>query len=166
MADITLQKILCYDELAINITQTLVEALCSSSEQGVSQLVTSDRAVVITERSITSDISAGLETSGASTVKVTLSDSSVYEAKVIGKDREKDVAVLQLSTPKGSASQLTPVVVGSSSNLLVGQKVGREAASAARVCPADRVCPAARVCPAVRVCPAARAWLSDTLHPL
>ena len=55
----------CYAELAINITQTLVEALCSSSEQGVSQLVTSDRAVVITERSITSDIYAGLETSGA-----------------------------------------------------------------------------------------------------
>ena len=55
----------CYAELSINITQTLTEALCSSSEQGVAQLVTSDRAVVITERSITSDIYAGLETSGA-----------------------------------------------------------------------------------------------------
>lgn len=55
----------CYAELSVNITQTLVEALCSSSEQGVSQLVTSDRAVVITERSITSDIYAALETSGA-----------------------------------------------------------------------------------------------------
>ena len=63
--DIANQVADCYAELAINITQTLVEALCSSSEQGVSQLVTSDRAVVITERSITSDIYAGLETSGA-----------------------------------------------------------------------------------------------------
>ena len=55
----------CYAELSVAITQTLVEALCSSADQGVSQLVTSDRAVVITERSITSDIYASLETSGA-----------------------------------------------------------------------------------------------------
>lgn len=50
----------CYSELAINITQTLAEALCSSSDQGVSQLVTTDRAVVITERSVTSDIYASV----------------------------------------------------------------------------------------------------------
>lgn len=55
----------CYAELSIAITQTLVEALCSSSEQGVSQLVTSDRTVVITERSITSDIYAALDNTTA-----------------------------------------------------------------------------------------------------
>lgn len=55
----------CYAELAINITQTLSEALCSSADQGVSQLVTTDRQVVITERSITSNIYETLETQGA-----------------------------------------------------------------------------------------------------
>lgn len=57
--------------------------------------------------------------------QVTLSDSRVYEAEVKGKDREKDVAVLRLKgVPPQVAAQLTPVVLGSSSNLLVGQKVG------------------------------------------
>lgn len=54
----------CFAELAVNITQTLSEALCSSSEQGVSQLVTTDRQVVITERMLTSDIYADLITNG------------------------------------------------------------------------------------------------------
>lgn len=54
----------CYAELAINITQTLSEALCSSSEQGVSQLVTTDRQIVITERMLTEDIYADLITNG------------------------------------------------------------------------------------------------------
>jgi hypothetical protein len=54
----------CFAELAMNITQTLSEALCSSSEQGVSQLVTTDRQVVITERMLTSDIYADLITNG------------------------------------------------------------------------------------------------------
>ena len=54
----------CYSELAINITQTLSEALCSSSEQGVSQLVTTDRQIVITERMLTEDIYADLITNG------------------------------------------------------------------------------------------------------
>lgn len=54
----------CYAELGIAITQTLSEALCSSSEQGVSQLVTTDRQVVITERMLTEDIYADLITNG------------------------------------------------------------------------------------------------------
>ncbi len=54
----------CYAELGINITQTLSEALCSSSDQGVAQLVTTDRQVVITERMLTDDIYADLITNG------------------------------------------------------------------------------------------------------
>jgi hypothetical protein len=54
----------CYAELGINITQTLSEALCSSSDQGVAQLVTTDRQVVITERMLTSDIYTDLITNG------------------------------------------------------------------------------------------------------
>jgi len=54
----------CYAELGINITQTLSEALCSRSDQGVAQLVTTDRQVVITERMLTSDIYTDLITNG------------------------------------------------------------------------------------------------------
>lgn len=50
----------CFSNLAINITQTLSEALCSSSEQGVAQLVTTDRQVVITESVLTDDIYSDL----------------------------------------------------------------------------------------------------------
>lgn len=59
----------------------------------------------------------------AAEVKVTLHDQSVYSAKVIGRDREKDVAVLQLDMPRAKMAQLRPVMLGVSSNLNVGQKV-------------------------------------------
>ncbi|MCO5554161.1 hypothetical protein L7F22_007687 [Adiantum nelumboides] len=57
---------------------------------------------------------------GASDLRVTLGDQSTYEAKVVGFDRDKDVAVLHIDAPK---TKLRPVPVGSSTDLLVGQKV-------------------------------------------
>jgi hypothetical protein len=44
---------------------------------------------------------------------------------VVSFDPERDVAVLQLVMPKEEMQQLRPVVLGSSSALLVGQKVCR-----------------------------------------
>jgi S1-C subfamily serine protease len=49
-----------------------------------------------------------------------LGDQSVYEADVVGYDEDKDVAVLHISAPE---DKLRPLPVGSSSDLLVGQKV-------------------------------------------
>eukprot|EP00270_Netrium_digitus_P009637 TRINITY_DN2939_c0_g1_i1.p1 TRINITY_DN2939_c0_g1~~TRINITY_DN2939_c0_g1_i1.p1 ORF type:complete len:550 (+),score=101.32 TRINITY_DN2939_c0_g1_i1:63-1652(+) len=57
---------------------------------------------------------------GASDLRVTLGDQSVYEAVVVGFDQDKDVAVLYIDAPK---LKLHPLPVGSSSNLMVGQKV-------------------------------------------
>jgi S1-C subfamily serine protease len=57
---------------------------------------------------------------GAETVQVTLQDGSTREAKVIGVDASNDVAVIRVDVPAG---QLTPVPLGDSSRLLVGQKV-------------------------------------------
>lgn len=57
---------------------------------------------------------------GSSDLRVTLGDQSVYEAKVIGYDQDKDVAVLGIDAPK---DRLRAVPVGSSRDLLVGQKV-------------------------------------------
>ena len=54
--------------------------------------------------------------SGASQVKVRLSDKSEYDAKVVGSDTKTDVAVLKID-----ANGLTPAVVGDSDSLKVGE---------------------------------------------
>ncbi|KAL6994346.1 Protease Do-like 1, chloroplastic [Sarracenia purpurea var. burkii] len=57
---------------------------------------------------------------GASDLKVTLADQTTYDAKVVGFDQDKDVAVLHVNAPK---DKLRPIPVGVSADLLVGQKV-------------------------------------------
>ncbi|KAL7094830.1 hypothetical protein ACP275_11G129300 [Erythranthe tilingii] len=57
---------------------------------------------------------------GASDLKVTLADQSTYDAKVVGFDQDKDVAVLSIDAPK---DKLRPLPIGVSADLLVGQKV-------------------------------------------
>jgi S1-C subfamily serine protease len=51
---------------------------------------------------------------------VSLPDQKQVEAKLIGREPSKDVAVLQLQE---NVSDLSPVTIGTSSDLLVGQKV-------------------------------------------
>ena len=57
---------------------------------------------------------------GARDIQVTLFDGKPYEARLIGADPQTDVAVLKIDAPPES---LYPVVLGDSTNLLVGQKV-------------------------------------------
>ncbi|CAL9072151.1 Trypsin [Musa troglodytarum] len=57
---------------------------------------------------------------GASDLRVTLADQTTYEARVVGFDQDKDVAVLRIDAPK---EKLRPIPIGISSDLLVGQKV-------------------------------------------
>ncbi|XP_057515331.1 protease Do-like 1, chloroplastic [Amaranthus tricolor] len=57
---------------------------------------------------------------GASDLRVTLADQATYEAKVVGYDQDKDVAVLRIDAPK---EKLRPIPIGISADLLVGQKV-------------------------------------------
>lgn len=52
--------------------------------------------------------------------RVTLADESTYDAKVVGFDADKDVAVLKIDAPK---DKLRPIPIGVSADLLVGQKV-------------------------------------------
>ena len=54
----------------------------------------------------------------AQRVEVTLHNRKKYSAKVIGTDRAHDLAVIQIKAP-----DLTPMVLGDSRNLQVGQKV-------------------------------------------
>lgn len=57
---------------------------------------------------------------GASDLRVTLGDQSVYEAEVIGYDEDKDIAVLHVDAPR---RMLDPIPIGVSSELVVGQNV-------------------------------------------
>ena len=57
---------------------------------------------------------------GSNEAQVTLGDQSVYEAKVIGAEPDKDIAVLKIDAPKNA---LRPLQVGMSSDLRVGQSV-------------------------------------------
>lgn len=56
---------------------------------------------------------------GAEEIQVTLSDGQTYEAELIGADAEYDMAVLKIDAP---ADSLTPIAMGRSDNLRVGQK--------------------------------------------
>ncbi|MCB9898177.1 MAG: trypsin-like peptidase domain-containing protein [Planctomycetes bacterium] len=57
---------------------------------------------------------------GASELLVKLSDGNVYEASVVGASADVDLAVLRIAAPP---SALHPVLVGTSSDLKVGQSV-------------------------------------------
>ena len=52
--------------------------------------------------------------------RVTLADQSTYDARVVGFDQDKDVAVIRVDAPK---DKLRPIPIGVSADLLVGQKV-------------------------------------------
>jgi S1-C subfamily serine protease len=57
---------------------------------------------------------------GAQTIEVTLGDQSRYTAKYIGADTRNDIALIKID-PRGR--NLTPLPLGDSRNLLVGQRV-------------------------------------------
>ena len=57
----------------------------------------------------------------AESLEVTLPDKSKHEAKVVGADPNNDLAVIQIDVPRGG--HLTPIPLGTSKGLLVGQKV-------------------------------------------
>ncbi|MBR1739485.1 MAG: trypsin-like peptidase domain-containing protein [Ruminococcus sp.] len=55
---------------------------------------------------------------GANSVKVALYDGTEYDAEIIGGDESNDIAVLKIN-----AEGLTPVTIGSSDELMVGESV-------------------------------------------
>ena len=57
---------------------------------------------------------------GAQAAQVTLADRSTWDAELVGAASEKDLAVLRIQAPP---ERLPPVVIGSSSDLRVGQGV-------------------------------------------
>jgi S1-C subfamily serine protease len=76
-----------------------------------SGFVWDDRGTIITNLHVIS---------GGTDFQVTLSDQSTWPAQVIGYEPDKDLAVLRIDA---SGEALKPLAVGTSGNLLVGQKV-------------------------------------------
>jgi len=58
--------------------------------------------------------------SEAQDVQVTLSDQSVWKARVVGRAPDKDLALLRIEAPR---EKLRPIRIGTSANLRVGQSV-------------------------------------------
>ncbi len=58
--------------------------------------------------------------SDANRVRVTMADNSTWKARLVGAAPDKDIAVLQIDAPE---NVLRPILIGSSKDLLVGQKV-------------------------------------------
>ena len=57
---------------------------------------------------------------GGNAAKVTLADQSTFDARLVGAFPDRDLAVLRIEAP---AAKLPPIPVGSSRDLIVGQKV-------------------------------------------
>jgi len=57
---------------------------------------------------------------GAEVLEVTLPDKTKHKAKVVGADPNNDLAVIQIDVPRGG---VTPIPLGTSKSLQVGQKV-------------------------------------------
>jgi S1-C subfamily serine protease len=57
---------------------------------------------------------------GANGARVTLNDQSAFDAELVGAFPDRDLAVLRIQAPK---NKLPPIVLGSSRDLLVGQRV-------------------------------------------
>lgn len=55
---------------------------------------------------------------GASTIKVAFVDGTTYDATLVGGEEANDIAVLKIN-----ADNLTPVILGNSDNLVVGEQV-------------------------------------------
>jgi len=57
---------------------------------------------------------------GGTGAKVTLADQSTFDARLVGAFPDRDLAVLKIDAPK---AKLPPIAIGSSRELLVGQRV-------------------------------------------
>lgn len=98
-------------------TVTITVASSSSEEIGSGVVYDADGHIVTNYHVISS--AAGQNASNAQ-ITVTMSDSTLYQASVVGYDQTTDLAVLQLENPPSS---LTVARFGSSSDLAVGQPV-------------------------------------------
>jgi len=81
---------------------------------------TGSGAVIDTDGNIVTNFHVVEASVNVGEIEVTLADKSKYKAKVVGVDPSNDLAVIKIDAPK---SKLSPIPIGTSAGLLVGQKV-------------------------------------------
>ncbi|HET9216503.1 MAG TPA: trypsin-like peptidase domain-containing protein [Terriglobia bacterium] len=109
-----------YSSGVVNITSTVL-APASRFQVVPVEVGTGSGLILDTNGNITTNdhvIEPSLTTGGG--LEVTLADKSKYQAKIVGRDPGNDLAVIKIDAPK---EKLTPIPLGKSANLLVGQKV-------------------------------------------
>ena len=105
------------NEAVVNITtQTMgydwfLEPVITSSGSGSGSII-DKRGYVVTNVHVIEN---------ASKITISLADGSTYDGKVIGQDKESDIAVLKFEPANGV--ELKTIAFGDSGNLKVGQKV-------------------------------------------
>ncbi|WP_018598716.1 S1C family serine protease [Mycobacterium sp. 155] len=89
-----------------------------ASEEGSGIILTSD-GLILTNNHVVQAAKQSTGTPGGAQTKVTFSDGTTKPFTVVGTDPSSDIAVVRAQ----GASGLTPITLGSSSNLRVGQDV-------------------------------------------
>lgn len=114
------QNILVYEkcnEAVVNITTQVMgydwflEPVVTSSGSGSGSII-DKRGYVVTNVHVIEK---------ASTITISLADGSSFQGKVVGQDKESDIAVLKFDPPAGV--ELKTIAFGDSDSLKVGQKV-------------------------------------------
>lgn len=105
------------NEAVVNITTQVMgynwfyEPVVTSSGSGSGSII-DKRGYVVTNVHVIEN---------ASTINISLSDGSSYEGRIVGQDKESDIAVLKFDPP--DTVELKTISFGNSENLKVGQKV-------------------------------------------
>ncbi len=95
--------------ITVDVTSTNIFGMTSTGVASGSGFIISQDGYIVTNYHVVE---------GGATVTVTLNDGTAYSAAIVGYDEDHDVAVLKVE-----ADGLTPVVLGNSDNLYVGDSV-------------------------------------------
>ncbi len=101
--------------ITVNTTQNIWGQTTTSAASG-SGFVLSQDGYIATNYHVIEE--AAEDKSGSVTIEVSFANGDKYDAKLIGGEKDNDVAVLKIE-----ASGLTPVTLGDSSKLVVGEAV-------------------------------------------
>lgn len=101
--------------ITVNTTQNIWGQTTTSAASG-SGFVLSQDGYIATNYHVIEE--AAEDDTGAVTIEVSFANGDKYDAKLIGGEKDNDVAVVKID-----ADDLTPVTLGDSSKLVVGEKV-------------------------------------------
>ncbi len=101
--------------ITVNTTQNIWGQTTTSAASG-SGFVFSRDGYIVTNYHVIEE--ADRDDSGSVTIQVSFANGEKYDAKLVGGEKDNDVAVLKIE-----ASGLTPVTLGDSSKLVVGESV-------------------------------------------